>query len=646
MLFFSTTCKGNRASFTKMVLMMSELTQENPGKQILLLGNEAITRGALEAGVDVATTYPGTPSSEIADTFSAIAKEATQQNKDPGFYFQYSVNEKVALEVAAAASFCGLRALTCMKHVGLNVAADTFMTYMYVGCRGGHLIVSADDPYCHSSQNEQDNRYFALFGGAPMLEPTTPQEAKEMTRLGFDISEQLSLPLLLRTTTRLNHARGPITLQQLQPPRKKGSFKKDPLLVTVPATARAKHPMLLKHLEEAEKLSEKSPFNEIITIGKPQDVGIVTSGVSFTYVKEMAEELHLNVKILKLGMTHPIPRAMCEKFITSCSSLLMVEELEPFLENQFKQLAFDIGADVKIYGKSSGHFSRLYEYTPDIVAEAFSKIFKMKNPFPAPVQSTLKAPRRPPSLCAGCPHRATYYAVKKAASKDTIYPTDIGCYTLGKEPPIEVADVLLCMGSNAGMACGFSIATDQKIVSFMGDSTFFHAGIPPVINAVHHHHDVVITILDNRTTAMTGHQPHPGTPIDGMGRPAKLIKVEDVVKGCGIEHIEIVNPNNIKETTAGFKRALDFKGPAVVVSKSPCILLEVQRKRKAKEDIQVYQINQETCKRCKTCIGKFGCTAFYFAEDGSVHIDPAQCNGCGNCVQVCPFGAIAAEESP
>jgi indolepyruvate ferredoxin oxidoreductase alpha subunit len=625
--------------------MMSELTQDKPGKQILLLGNEAITRGALEAGIDVATTYPGTPSSEIADTFSAIAREATKQNTDPGFYFQYSVNEKVALEVAAAASFCGLRALTCMKHVGLNVASDTFMTYMYVGCRGGHIIVSADDPYCHSSQNEQDNRYYALFGGAPMLEPTTPHEAKEMTRIGFDISEQLSLPLLLRTTTRLNHARGPITLHAMQQPRKKGTFTKDPLLVTVPATARANHPVLLEKLMEAEKISEKSPFNEIITIGKPKDAGIVTSGVSYTYVKEMAEELNLNVKILKLGMTHPIPRRMCEKFITSCSSVVVVEELEPFLENQLKQLAYDLESDVKIFGKSSGHFTRLYEYNPDIVAEAFSKIFNVKNPFPKPVQSALAVPRRPPSLCPGCPHRATYYAIKKVAPKDTIYPTDIGCYTLGKEPPLEMADVLLCMGSNAGMACGFSVSTNQKIISFMGDSTFFHSGIPPIVNAVHHNHDVVITVLDNRTTAMTGHQPHPGTSYDGMGKPAKLIKVEDVVKGCGVEHIEIVDPNNIKETSAAFKRALDYKGPSVVVSKSPCILLEVARKRKAKEDIKIYQINQEICKRCKTCIGRFGCPAIYFAEDGSVHIDAAQCNGCGNCAEVCPFGAISAEES-
>jgi len=643
--FFFYEFQGKNLAFTIMGFIMLEITQDKPGKKILLLGNEAITRGALEAGVAVATTYPGTPASEIADSFSAIAREATRANKDPGFYFEYATNEKVALEVAAAASFCGLRAITCMKHVGLNVASDTFMTYMYVGCRGGHLIVSADDPSCHSSQNEQDNRYYALFGSAPMLEPTTPEEAKEMARVGFDISEKLKLPLLFRTTTRLSHSRGAVTLGAITKAKRKGYFTKDPMLVTVPSTARAMHPVLLQKLAEAEKISEKSPFNEIITVGRPKDIGIVTSGVSYTYAKEMAEVLGLNVRILKLGMTHPIPRKMCEEFINSCSSLVMVEELEPILENQFKQLAYDIGSNVKILGKSTGHFSRLYEYTPDIVADAFSKIFKVKNPFPKPVFSSIKVPRRPPSLCPGCPHRATYYAVKKAAPKDAVYPTDIGCYTLGKEPPLEIADVLLCMGSNAGMACGFAVATDQKIVSFMGDSTFFHAGIPPIIDAVHHNHDVVITVLDNRTTAMTGHQPHPGTPMDGMGRSARLIKVEDVVKGCGVQHIEIVDPNNIKDTTAAFKRALDYKGTSVVVSKSPCILLEVQRKHKAGEVVALYQINQEICKRCKTCITRFGCPALYFAEDGSVHIDPAQCNGCGNCVQVCPFGAISEEVS-
>ncbi|MCX6666657.1 MAG: indolepyruvate ferredoxin oxidoreductase subunit alpha [Euryarchaeota archaeon] len=621
-----------------------EIVETQPGKTILLIGNEAITRGALEAGVDVATTYPGTPSSEIADTFSHIAKYLRNKGEKPPFYFEYSTNEKVALEVAAAASFCGLRALTCMKHVGLNVASDAFMTYMYVGCKGGHVIVSADDPYCHSSQNEQDNRYFALFGGAPMLEPATPQEAKEMTKIGFEISEELKLPVLLRTTTRLNHARGPVVLDKLQKPRGKGHFEKDKMLVTVPAIARARHPILLKKLENAEKISEKSPFNEVIKIGKPSNMGIVTSGVSFNYVREAADDLKLDVKILKLGMTHPLPRKMCKDFIKSCKEIVMVEELEPILENQFKEMAYDMGSNVKIYGKSTGHFSRLYEYNPDIVTEALSKIFKVKNPFPKPVQSKIKLPSRPPALCPGCPHRATYYAAKKASPKGTIYPTDIGCYTLGKEPPLEMADLLLCMGSNAGMACGLAVATDQKIISFMGDSTFFHAAIPAIIDAVHHNHDVVITVLDNRTTAMTGHQPNPGTEFDGMGRPSKAIKVEDVAKGCGVEHIEVVNPNNIKETIEAFKRAIEFKGPSVVVSKSPCILLENRSKSKTEKKL-VYWIDAEKCKKCKTCIGRFGCPAFYSEEDGSIHIDEQQCNSCGVCVQVCPFNVITSKEA-
>jgi indolepyruvate ferredoxin oxidoreductase alpha subunit len=275
-----------------------EILEDKPGKKILLLGNEAITRGALEAGVDVATTYPGTPSSEIADTFSFIAKSYTKKNKDPGFFFEYSTNEKVALEIAAAASITGLRSLTCMKHVGLNVASDVFMTYLYVGCKGGHIIVSADDPSCHSSQNEQDNRYFALFGGAPMLEPSTPQEAKEMTRIGFELSEEIKLPILLRTTTRLNHIRGSITLEKLQKPRKKGHFEKDEMLVTIPSIARRQHPILLKKLEKAEKISEKSQFNKIIKVGKTSNWGIVTSGVSYNYVREIVDDMKLDVRIL------------------------------------------------------------------------------------------------------------------------------------------------------------------------------------------------------------------------------------------------------------------------------------------------------------------------------------------------------------
>ena len=618
-----------------------DILEKKPGKQILLLGNEAITRGALEAGVDVATTYPGTPSSEIADTFSLIAKHYTKQKKDPGFYFQYSTNEKVALEVAGAAAISGLRALTCMKHVGLNVASDTFMTYLYIGCRGGHVIISADDPSCHSSQNEQDNRFYALFSGAPMLEPSNPEEAKEMTRQGFEISEKLQSPILLRTTTRLNHVRGPIQTKTFKKPRRKGKFERSPYWVTTPAIARARHPELLKMNQKAEEISEKTEFNREENIGTPKDWGIITSGVSYNYVKEAAEDLKLNVRILKLGMTNPLPFKKITNFVKKCKNIIIVEELEPILEDIIKEMIYEIQeCKIKVYGKATGHFSRLYEYNPDIVIEAFCKIFKKQNPYKKPQETKIKLPRRPPALCPGCPHRATYYACKKAQPKGVIYPTDIGCYTLGREKPYEMADLLLCMGSNAGTACGLAVATDEKIVSFMGDSTFFHSGIPPIINAVHHNHDVVITVLDNRTTAMTGHQPHPGTEYDGMGKPARKILVEDVVKGCGVEDIHITNPNNIKKTTEAFKKALDFKGASVVVSKSPCILLANRDRRRQGKKILTFTIDQEKCKQCKICIEKFGCPAFYYEEDKTIHIDPQQCNGCGNCATICPAKAI------
>ncbi len=617
------------------MIKMDVLAKKSPA---LLLGNQAITRGALEAGIDVVTTYPGTPASEIADSFSAVAKYLKSQKKDPGFYFQYSVNEKVAVEFAAAASICGLRSLTCMKHVGLNVASDAFLTYMYVGCKAGHIIVTADDPSCHSSQNEQDNRIYSKLAHAPMFEPSDPQEAKDMALEGFTLSEKLKIPLLLRTTTRVSHVRGPVTLNPLKKKKTtKGIFRKNPLLVTVPAVARQLHSVLLEKMDEAAAISEKIPFNYIINHGGTK--GIITSGPSYGYVRDVINELHLECKILKLGMTHPLPKKLCKDFLKSCDEVIIVEELEPFIEEQIRAIAYD--EDVKIYGKGAGHFSRLYEYTPDIVAHSISEIFHLKHKTSSD-SPKVKLPARPPVLCPGCPHRATYYAVKQVVPKDTIFPTDIGCYTLGNAPPLKIADYLLCMGSNVGTACGFSYATEQKVVSFMGDSTFFHSSLPGIVNAVHHNNDCVITVLDNRTTAMTGHQPHPGTSKSGMGENIRMLKIEDVAKGLGIQHIEVVNPTNIEETKKAFIRSLRYKGPSVVVSRAPCILLIVSNKRKHGKNIIPYTINQHKCTQCKICINKFGCPAF-FLEGNQVKIDKTLCTSCGVCQQICPSNAIEKE---
>ncbi len=598
-------------------------------KSALLLGNEAIVRGAIESSIDVATTYPGTPSSEIADTFSAVARHFKSKGKEPGFYFQYSVNEKVALEFAAAAAISGLRALTCMKHVGLNVASDALMTYAYVGCKGGHIIVTADDPSCHSSQNEQDNRWYAKFAGLPLLEPSNAQEAKDMTMEGFELSESLSLPVLLRMTTRTSHVRGPVSFGELNLKKKKGKFEKNPLMVTVPEVARQLHPMLLKKLEKAEEMAEKSRFNVMEDLRGT--IGIVSSGAAYNYVSEVVENLHLPCKILKLGMSYPLPLKMCKSFLKTCEKVLVVEELEPFLEEALKVVAQEGELHTPIVGKGYGELKRIYEYNMDIVEKAIRKFFGMKEKKEIK-KVEISLPPRPPVLCPGCPHRATYYAVKQVAPPDTIYPTDIGCYTLGKAPPMETADFLLCMGSNVGTACGFSYATDQKVIAFMGDSTFFHAGLPGVVNAVHHNHDCVITILDNRTTAMTGHQPHPGTEYNGMGEKAIKLEVENVVKGLGVEHVEVVNPNNVKKTIEAFRKALEHKGTSVVVAKAPCMLI-LPRERGS------FEIDQEKCEKCKLCIEKFGCPAFYYEGD-AILIDETLCNACGVCTQVCCAGAI------
>jgi indolepyruvate ferredoxin oxidoreductase alpha subunit len=598
-------------------------------KSVLLLGNEAIVRGALESEIDVATAYPGTPSSEIADTFSAVARHLKNEGKEPGFYFQYSVNEKVALEFAAAASAVGLRSLTCMKHVGLNVASDALLTYAYVGCRGGHIIVTADDPSCHSSQNEQDNRWYAKFAGLPLLEPSNVQEAKDMTIEGFELSEALSLPFLLRMTTRTSHARGPVSFGKMRLKKKTGTFKKSPLMVTVPEVARELHPVLLKKMRKAEMMAEKSPFN--VLYDSESTMGIVTSGVAYNYVKEVVESLNIDCKILKLGMPYPLPTKICKEFIGTCDHLLMVEELEPFLEEAFKVIAQEEKLQVSIVGKGYGGLRKTYEYNIDIVEKAIRVFFGMKKKKEVK-NAELPLPPRPPVLCPGCPHRATYYAVKQVAPHDTIYPTDIGCYTLGKAPPMETADFLLCMGSNVGTACGFSYATEQKVVAFMGDSTFFHAGLPGVVNAVHHNHDCVITILDNRTTAMTGHQPHPGTDLDGMGEKAIRLDVEQVVKGLGVEHIEVVNPNNVEKTMDAFKRALKYKGTSVVVAKAPCILIAPRREGS-------FAVDHRKCEKCKICIEQFGCPAFYYRGE-DILIDESLCTACGVCTQVCCAGAI------
>jgi indolepyruvate ferredoxin oxidoreductase alpha subunit len=613
---------------------MSELLSGSTGERRLFLGNEAIVRGALEAGVALVSTYPGTPASEIGDRAYEIARQTD-------LYFEYSVNEKIALEVAAGAAASGWRSLCAMKHVGLNVAADALMTLAYVGVKAGLVIVSADDPSLFSSQNEQDNRYYAKMAGLPMLEPANPQEAKEMTGAAFELSEALGLPVILRTTTRVNHTRGPVTLGPLAPHPGPGSFQKDPFRkVMVPAVARLAHARLLALESQARAASEGSVFNQARGRGP---WGIVTSGVAATYAADAVVELGLTdrVRVLKLGFTNPLPEDLIAEFLAPLERVLVVEELEPFLEEGLKAMAQSRGLTLPIQGKAEGLFSRLYEYHPGLVKEKVARYFGLPYQAPAPPvpEQVLGAPlpERPPNLCPGCPHRATYYSVKialKDLGLNGIFPTDIGCYTLGLLPPLSMADFLICMGSSVSTAAGISKATGDKVVAFIGDSTFFHSGLPALTSAVHQRHDFLLVILDNGTTAMTGSQPHPGVSLVPPGYPGEHVPIPRVVKALGVEQLWTVNPFKYKEALAATKEAVQATGVRVLISQAPCHLYESRitgKKRRAR-----FQVTGE-CGECRHCLEYFGCPAMYVAPGGTgqMLIDEDICTGCAFCVQWC-----------
>jgi len=611
---------------------MHKLLTDTPGKEMLLLGNEAIARGALEAGVSFTTCYPGTPSSEIPEQFFKISEETD-------LYFEYSTNEKVAMEVGAGAAVSGLRTMVTLKHVGLNVASDPLMTLAYLGVKGGMVIINADDPFCFSSQNEQDNRYYARLSSLPMLEPTNTQEMKDVTVAAFDLSEELELPVIIRTTTRLNHIRGAVQLGELRPVKAKDTFQKNPFhFVAVPAVSRKLHKLLLEKYDRAMEKSENWPYNQIIGDGK---WGIVANGVSFNYVSDAVSDLGISdkVSILKLGFSWPLPKELCTRFLKQVDKVLVVEELEPVVENDLKAIAQESGITIPIKGKGIGGLSRLFEYDPGMVRKAIVEYFDLdyKGPEIPDLSDLPELPGRPPNLCAGCPHRATYYAVKQVYGPDAIYPSDIGCYTLGFLPPLSMADIVICMGASVSSSCGFSRATDQKVVSFIGDSTFFHSGITGLINAVHNNHKFTLVILDNGTTAMTGYQPHPGVNTDPMGVELTQISLEDLVEGCGVKDVHVVKPFKLKKTMEAVKAAMEYDGVSVIISKELCPLFAKATGQFKKT--RPFYVNSDKCKNHRDCISLLACPAMYL-EGEQVEINRNLCTGCSVCAQVCPENAI------
>ena len=626
---------------------MDKLLTPSGGQSQLLLGNEAVVRGALEAGLAFATCYPGTPSSEIPDTLYRLAK---QNPEEVGYYFEYSTNEKVAMEVAAGAAVAGLRTLVTMKHVGLNVAADPLMSLAYTGVNAGMVVLVADDPSLFSSQNEQDSRYYARLSGLPMLEAASPVELKEMTKYAFDLSEELGSPVMLRTSTRVSHAREAVKFAKLKKPVQKAKFTKNPMAyVTVPAVSRNLHLRLLGIYDKAQAIAEKSDWNPITGKGK---LGVITSAVSANYTYDAIAELELKskVKVLKLGLSWPLPEKKMARFLKSVDRLLVVEDLEPLMEEACHSLAHKKGIELEIVGKKAQHpaktvdleatkfFSRAYEYTPRLVRQELAKFAGVdyKPTKPVSTANLPPLPNRPPNLCAGCPHRATYYAVKEVLGDDAIYPTDIGCYTLGLLPPIKAADFVICMGSSVSSSCGFSKAQDKPVVSFIGDSTFFHSGLTGLANAVYNRHNFTLVILDNGTTAMTGQQPHPGVDSEAIGDPRSRIDIEAVVRGLGVEHVTKIKPFKVRASMKAVKEAVEYPGVSVIISEELCALYAKRVSPTAKKP---YQVNPELCKGHLDCLSKVACPAM-FKQGKQARINTLQCVGCALCVQICPENAI------
>ncbi|MBN1762418.1 MAG: indolepyruvate ferredoxin oxidoreductase subunit alpha [Methanomicrobia archaeon] len=592
-----------------------------------LLGNAAIARGILEAGAGVVTGYPGTPASEIVESMAPFAKKHN-------LHVEWSVNEKVALEVASGASWTGTRAVATMKHVGLNVAADPFMTLAYTGVSGGLVVIVADDPFCHSSQNEQDTRRYAQFASIPCLDPADPQEAKDMCVYAFELSEALDLPVLLRPTTRVSHARADVEVGEIKERRSNPEFVKDPAKwVMLPAHARPRHTELLRKQERIKAALTNLPWNRLVLRG---ELGVITSGISGLYAEEAIKQLDADISVLRIG-TFPPPEELCAEFLRHVSTVLVIEELEPVLEEYVERFARVHNPDLKILGKMSGHIPREGEFDSLLVRNALATMFdRPREEVPALKEADEILPPRPPALCPGCSHRATYYAMRKAFGKNAIFPSDIGCYTLAVR--MGTIDTCLCMGASITQASGIRFGGEERdICCSIGDSTFLHAGMPGLLNAAYNKARITVAILDNSTTAMTGHQPHPGTGFTVTGEETTVASLDAIARALGADFVETVDPYDVKRAIETFTQAKEFPGLSVVIAKQSCMITA----RRAGVRRKPFVVNTANCTGCKKCV-QFGCPAIEFEGD-SARIN-ALCSGCGVCAQICENDAIEVVE--
>ncbi len=590
-----------------------------PSRRVLLSGNEAVARGAYEYGVQVATGYPGTPSSEILENVATYEE----------IYSEWSVNEKVAMDVAIGASYAGKRALVAMKSVGMNVAADSFFYAVYTGVRGGLVIVVADDPGMFSSQNEQDNRQYGRFAKMPVLEPSDSQEMKDFVGAGLELSEAWDTPVLLRTVMRISHSASPVELGEREaddtaptPP-----LKRDPhRLVCTCVWAKHQHPVIEARLKDLSEFASTFRLNRLEW--GDRRLGIVAAGA----VYNCAREVFPKASFLKLGMSYPLPTSLIQEFAEGVEELLVIEELDPFLEEQIKALGIGCrGKDI---------FPAVGELTPAAIERSAAEAGilpkeAVRGARPAVLPDL---PGRSPILCPGCPHRSTFYTLSRM--KDVVVAGDIGCYNLGALPPFNATDTMGAMGASVGVAHGFDVAgIPDRFVAVIGDSTFFHSGIPPLLDIVHNGGKSTVVILDNQTTAMTGHQDHPGVGVRLGGEPVTKVEIEAVVRACGVTDVHKVSAFDVEAVEKVFKEALAFDGPSVVIVEGPCFFVGPGASG-------IYEVVSDACNACGTCF-RLGCPAIVRSEEVSTKtgkpkskIDPVLCVGCDMCAQVCPSGVI------
>ena len=574
----------------------------------LLIGNAAVARGAYEAGVRVVSSYPGTPSTEITESIV----------KYPEVYVEWAPNEKVACEVAIGSSMAGGRAMTCCKHVGLNVMADPLFTAAYIGVNAGLVLCVADDPGMHSSQNEQDSRHYAKAAKVAMLEPSDSAECRDFTKMAFELSERFDTPVIVRLSTRVSHSQSLVEAHEPDAVALKPYEKNVAKNVMMPANAIKRHVAVEERAKKLIEYAETTPLNRIEDNGA--QIGVICSGISYMYAHEALGD---KVNYLKLGMAYPMPEMKIRAFAAKCRRLFVIEELDPFIEEHCRALG------VEVTGKSA--FTMLGEYTPAMIAEAVLG----KKPVWHP-EIGEQIPVRPPVMCPGCPHRGTFYVLKKLG---LTVSGDIGCYTLGAAAPLSSVDSTICMGASVSAALGMAKARgaefNKKLVSVIGDSTFIHSGITGLIDIVYNKGANTVIILDNSITGMTGHQDNPTTGKTIRGEKTKQVDLEALCHAVGVEHVVVADPFDVKAFERVVKEEVERDEPSVIIAQRPCALLKTVK-------YSGRALITDRCKNCHVCM-KLGCPAISLVE-GAVQIDPNQCNGCGLCVNVCPFGAIEKEE--